>query len=44
MMAIDVRKQQEPDANPNANQQANFMRNLDQDGNTSMFFIIEEVT
>ena len=29
MMAIDVRKQQEPDANPNANQQANFMRNLD---------------
>ena len=36
-------KQQKLDANPKAIQQTNFTGNLDRDGNTQFFFIIEEV-
>ena len=42
MIAIDLRKQQALDADPKAIQQINFTANLDRDGNTVMFFIIEE--
>ena len=42
MTAIDLSKQQELDADPKANQQINFTGNSDRDGNTAMFFIIEE--
>ena len=42
MTAIDLSKQQELDADPKANQQINFTGNSDRDGNTTMFFIIEE--
>ena len=42
MMAIDLSKQQALDADPRAIQQINFTANLDRDGNTTMFFIIEE--
>ena len=43
MITIDLSKQQELDAHPRAIQQINFTANLDRDGNTTMFFIIEEV-
>ena len=43
MIAIDLNKQQVFDADPRAIQQINFTVNLDRDGNTIMFFIIEEV-
>ena len=43
MIAIDLSKQQVLDADPRAIQQINFMANLDRDGNTAMFFIIEDV-
>ena len=43
MIAIDLSKQQAFDADPNAIQQINFTENLDQAGNTTMFFIIEEI-
>ena len=43
MIAIDLSKQQEFDANAKAIQQINFTENLDQAGNTTMFFITEEV-
>ena len=43
MIAIDLNKQQALDAEPKAIQQTNFTGNLDLDGNTTMFFIIEEV-
>ena len=39
MIAIDLSKQQTPDADPRAIQQINFTENLDRDGNTTMFFI-----
>ena len=42
LIAIDLSKQQTLDADPRAIQQINFMANLDRDGNTAMFFIIEE--
>ena len=42
MIAIDLSKQQALDANPRAIQQINFTANLDREGNTTMFFIIEE--
>ena len=42
MITIDLSKQQELDADPRAIQQINFTANLDRDGNTTMFFIIEE--
>ena len=39
---ISTGKQQALDANPKAIQQINFAANLDRDGNTAMFFIIEQ--
>ena len=42
MIAIDLSKQQALDADPWKNQQINFAANLDRDGNTIMFLIIEE--
>ena len=42
MIAIDLSKQQALDADPRAIQQINFTGNLDRDGNTRIFFILEE--
>ena len=42
MIAIDLSKEQAPDADPRTIQQINFTANLDRAGNTAMFFIIEE--
>ena len=42
MIAIDFSKQQALDADPRAIQLINFTENLDRDGNTIMFFTIEE--
>ena len=42
LIAIDLSKQEKPDADPKTIQQVNFTGNLDKDGNTQMFFIIEE--
>ena len=42
MIAIDLSKQQALYADPRAIQQINFTANLDTDGNTRMFCIIEE--
>ena len=42
MIAIDLKKQQELDADPKSIQQINFIANIDRDGNTTMFFIIDE--
>ena len=42
MIAIHLSEQQALDADPKAIQQINFTANLDREGNTSMFFIIEE--
>ena len=42
MIAIDLSKQQALDADPRAIQQINFTANLDREGNTTVFFIIEE--
>ena len=42
MIAIDLSKLQALDADPRAIQQINFTANLDRNGNTTMFFIIEE--
>ena len=39
MIAIDLRKQQDFDTDPRANQKINFTGNLDRAGNTTMFFI-----
>ena len=41
MMAIDLIKQQVLDADPKVIQQLNFTANLDQDGSTTMFFIVK---
>ena len=43
MIAIDLSKQQELDADPEATQQINFTGNLDGANNAIMFFITEEV-
>ena len=43
MIAIDLSKQQELDADPKAIQQINFTGNLDGANNAIMFFITEEV-
>ena len=43
MIAIDLSKQQALNGDPTAIQQINFTANLDRAGNTTMFFIIEEV-
>ena len=42
MIAIDLNKQQVLDADPRAIQQINFTANLERDGNTTVFFIIEQ--
>ena len=44
MIAIDISKRQVLDTDPRAIQQINFTANLDIAGNTTMFFILEEVT
>ena len=43
MISIDLSKQQALDADPRAIQQINFTANLDRDGNTRFYFILEEV-
>ena len=43
MIAIDLSRQNELDADPRAIQQISFTANLDRAGNTTIFFIIEEV-
>ena len=43
MIAIDLSKQQALDAHPKAIQEIDFTANLDRDGDTTMFFIIEEM-
>ena len=40
MIAIDLSNQKALDTDPKAIQQINFTGNLDQAGNTTMFFII----
>ena len=42
MTAIDLSKQQAPNADPTAIQQINFTRNLDHAGETRMFFILNK--
>ena len=42
MIAVDLSKQQVLDADPRAIQQINFTANLDRDGNTRIYFILEE--
>ena len=42
MIGIDLSKQQALDADPKAIQQINFTENLDRDGNTRLYFILEE--
>ena len=42
MVAIDLSKQQARDADSKPIQQISFFANLDREGNTTMFFIIEE--
>ena len=42
MIAIDLSRQNELDADPRAIQQINFTANLDRSGNTTIFFIIED--
>ena len=42
IIAIDLSKQQALDVNPKAIQQINFTASLEQDGNTTMLFIIVE--
>ena len=42
MIAIDLSKQQALDADPKAIQQINFTANLDRDGNTRFYFILEK--
>ena len=42
MIAIGLSKKQALDADPRAIQQINFTVNLDNDGNTRIYFILEE--
>ena len=42
MIAVDLSKQQALDADPKAIQQINLAANLDRDGNTRFYFILEE--
>ena len=42
MIAVDLSKQQALDADPRAIQQINFPANLDRDGNTRVYFILEK--
>ena len=43
MIVLDLSKQQGLDADPRAIQQTDFTANLDRDGNTRFYFILEEV-
>ena len=43
IIATDLSKQQALDADPRAIQQMNFTGNLDREGNTRFYFILEEV-
>ena len=43
MIAIDLRQQQALDPIPKATQQINFTGNLEWPGNSSIFFIFEQV-
>ena len=43
MIAIDLSRQQALDADPRAIQQINLTANLNRDGNTRFYFILEEV-
>ena len=42
MIAIDLSRQNELEADPTAIQQINFTANLDRAGNTTILFVIEE--
>ena len=42
MITVDLSKQQALDADPKAIQQINFTANLDKDGNTRFYFILEK--
>ena len=42
MIEVDLSKQQALDADPRAVQQINFIENLDRNGSTRMFFILDE--
>ena len=42
IIAVDLSRKNELDADPRAVQQINFTANLDRAGNTTMFFITEE--
>ena len=42
MIAVDLSRQQELDADPRAIQQINFTANLDRAGNTRIYFILEK--
>ena len=42
MIAVDLSKQQALDVDPKAIQQINLASNLDRDGNTRFYFILEE--
>ena len=42
MKTIDLSKQQVLDGNPKATEQINVTGNLDREGQTAMYFIIEE--
>ena len=42
MIAIDLTKQKALHADPKAIQQTNFTANLDREGNTGFYFILEE--
>ena len=42
MIAVDLRKQQELDDDPEAIQKINFTANLDRTGNAKIYFILEE--
>ena len=43
MITMDLSKQQALDADARAMQQINFTANLDKDGDTRFYFILEEV-
>ena len=42
MIAIDLSKEQTLDADPKAIEQINFTVNLDKEGNTRLYFILDE--
>ena len=42
MIAVDLNKQQALNTDPKAIQQINFTANLDREGNTRFYFILEE--